>query len=97
LSANICWKLTREKGQVVCIQLKDFCKLLDEMLPCWAATIVFNIVEILRGNRGSVLALYVRGKLFLAESKLLSCFKNSAAKRPLRCDGILQSDATQVC
>jgi hypothetical protein len=71
--------------------------LLDEVLPSGAATIVFNIVEILRGNRGSVLPLYVRGKLFLAESKLLPCLKNGATKRPLRCDGVLQSGATQVC
>lgn len=97
LAAHVFGKLAGKKREVRRVELKCFGELFNEVRPGRAAPVVFDVVEILRGNRHAVIAFHARREFFLTESELFSLIEDCAAERALWCDKVAPECRSQVC
>ncbi len=86
LTARFLRKLSGEKGEVIHVELECFGELLDEVRTRRAATVMLDVIQVLRGDRHTVIALDTRRELSLTKPELLSRIKNRATERALGCD-----------
>lgn len=76
---QVFWDSSSEIGQYVHIEFKYLTELLEERTRGCSAPVMFNVIEVLRRDRATVLLLELCGKLLLGQSCTFSRLSDRAS------------------